>query len=59
VAFVAIKGDRIMLAQREEYSDEPEWMQDVYFLDTIATILDSIFLLFTAIIAVVRQKFRL
>jgi len=25
VAFVAIKGDRIMLAQREEHSDEPEW----------------------------------
>jgi hypothetical protein len=25
VAFVAIKGDRIMLAQREAHSDEPEW----------------------------------
>ena len=25
MAFVAIKGDRIMLAQREEYSDELKW----------------------------------
>jgi hypothetical protein len=43
VAFAAIKGDR-MLAQLEEYFDEPEWDADGYFLDTFATILDSIFL---------------
>jgi hypothetical protein len=43
VAFAAIKGDRIH-AGREEHFDEPEWDADGYFLDTIATILDSIFL---------------